>query len=180
LDERAADVETVVKQAAEPDSGEFLVPLTQERLDAMQTALQKLPESSLDEGFLATVDAWIVKSHQDGMDLMVGILQKVLQMYAGLQITRALERMDKDDNETNTTTTSAHKQLLTLLRSDADAWKSQITASNENVDVSELKKAIQKTMETIVLGLETGSMAQQVQAEYLKELLNRVEEVEKK
>ena len=171
LDERAVDVETVVKAAAEPDSGEFLVPLTPDRITAMQTALKSMSEASLDEGFLATLDSWIVKSHQDGMDLMVGILQKVLQMYAGLQITRALERAADYNAESGATA-----ELVQLLASDADLWPSQIGASS---DVSALKKQVQKTMETVVLGLETGSMAQQVQAEYLKELLTRVEDAEK-
>lgn len=168
LDERATNVEAVVKAAAEPDSGEFLVPLTPERLQAMQSTLKGLEESSLDEGFLATLDSWIVKSHQDGMDLMVGILQKALQMYAGLQIERSLGRAAefKDDDTT---------ELFQLLQSDADTWPSLIAATS---DLPALKKQVQKTMETIVLGLETGSMAQQVQAEYLKELMKRVEDAE--
>lgn len=169
LDERSTDVEVVVKAAAEPDSGEFLVPLTPDRLEAMQSTIRGLEESKLDEGFLATLDAWIVKSHQDGMDLMVGILQKVLQMYAGLQIQRSLERASEFKEE-NTAT------LFQLLQSDAEAWPSQIASTS---DLPELKKQVQKTMETIVLSLETGSMAQQVQAEYLKELMKRVEDAEK-
>lgn len=173
LDERAVDVETVVKAAAEPDSGEFLVPLTPERLTAMRTALKNLEESSLDEGFLATLDSWIVKSHQDGMDLMVGILQKVLQMYAGLQIQRNLQRAPEFQQEEDTTI------LFQLLSSDADSWSSQIAAATDATSLPSLKKQVQKTMETIVLSLETGSMAQQVQAEYLKELMKRVEDAEK-
>ena len=169
LDERAGDVESVVKAAAEPDSGEFLVPLTPARIAAMKAEIEGLSEASLDEGFLATLEAWIIKSHQDGMDLMVGILQKVLQMYAGLQIKRSLERATefKDDDKTD---------LFELLSNDADLWASQMKTYK---DLASLKKQVQKTMETIILSLETGSMAQQVQAEYLKELLNRVEEAEK-
>lgn len=64
LDERAQAVEGVVKAAAEPESGEFLVPLTMDRVKAMRDAIESLPESELDEGFLSTLDAWIVKSHQ--------------------------------------------------------------------------------------------------------------------
>ena len=43
LDGVARDVERVVKAAAEPDSGEFLVPLTEERLEAMRRALDNSP-----------------------------------------------------------------------------------------------------------------------------------------
>mmetsp|Transcript_8629 Transcript_8629/g.23908 ORF Transcript_8629/g.23908 Transcript_8629/m.23908 type:complete len:302 (-) Transcript_8629:913-1818(-) len=171
LDERAVAVETVVKAASEPDSGEFLVPLSQDRIVAMKKELESLPESSLDEGFLSTLDAWIVKSHQDGMDLMVGILQKVLQMYAGIQIQRALDRQ-------GATAADDSFSISDLLASDAEQWDSLISSQSDE-SVSSVKKNIQKTMETVILALETGSMAQQVQAEYLKELLQRVEAAEK-
>ena len=174
LDERAESVEQIVKAAAEPDSGEFLVPLTNERIVAMQTALNKLPESSLDEGFLVTLDAWIVKSHQDGMDLMVGILQKVLQMYAGLQIQRALVVNRQAEDKSNA---SPQPLLEEFLKSDANDWDS-LLGSKSQENIADLKKLVQRTMEAVVLSLETGSMAQQVQAEYLKELLQRVETVE--
>ncbi|GAX20182.1 hypothetical protein FisN_12Hh027 [Fistulifera solaris] len=167
LDERAAQVQQVVAAAAEPDSGEFLVPLLPERLQSMREELKKLEEAYLDEGFLSTLDAWMNKSQQDGMDLMVGILQKVLQMYAGLQIARSRERkmdFDKDD---------AAEQLLTiLLEQDADEWDSTIRASSASS--TDLMKAVQRTTEKIVLQLEAGSMSQRVQAEYLQELMKRV------
>lgn len=64
LDERAKDVEKVVKAASEPDSGEFLVPLSKERIDDMRQAMRKLDIADLNEGFLSTVDAWMNKAHQ--------------------------------------------------------------------------------------------------------------------
>ena len=63
FDERAKEVEDVLKQASGPSSGEFLAPLSTERGDAMRQALVELDPSKLDESFLSTVDAWIVKSH---------------------------------------------------------------------------------------------------------------------
>lgn len=68
LDERAKYVESVVKAAAEPDSGEFLVPLIPERLKAMRRKLRELDEAILDEGFLSTVDSFMNKSYLDGLD----------------------------------------------------------------------------------------------------------------
>lgn len=64
LDERAKDVEKVVKAASEPDTGEFLVPLSKERVDDMMKAMKKLDIADLNEGFLSTVDAWMNKAHQ--------------------------------------------------------------------------------------------------------------------
>ena len=66
LDERAKDVEKVVKAASEPDSGEFLVPLSSERVDAMRAVMEGLDGADLNEGFLSTIDAWMNKAHQVG------------------------------------------------------------------------------------------------------------------
>jgi len=180
LDERAKQVETVVKAAAEPDSGEFLVPLTPARLEAVQTALRKLDPSSLDESFLSTLDAWMTKSHQDGMDLMVGILQKVLQMYAGLVIQRAREATTKGSNDSSDDSVDQEAEQVfdQLLASDADAWDQVLTTTS--VSLSQMKAVVQKNMETIVLGLDAGSIGQRVQAEYLKEMVNRIEALEKR
>ena len=64
LDERAKDVERVVKAASEPESGEFLVPLSKERVDAMRSEMEGLDNADLNEGFLSTVDSWMNKAHQ--------------------------------------------------------------------------------------------------------------------
>ena len=174
LDERAKDVEAVVKAAAEPESGEFLVPLSQDRVDAMRLSLKSLEPFKLDENFLATVDAWVVKSHQDGMDGMVTILQKLLQQYAGLQVSRARTMQQK----VNITPTSA--LLEKLLASDPDLWEADIRSGlNDGVTCSGLVVEIQRTMETVILALENGSMAQRIQAEYLKELVSRAEALQK-
>jgi hypothetical protein len=171
--ERAKQVEAVVKAAAEPASGEFLVPLSPERVQAMRTALTKLDPSSLDEGFLSTVDAWMNKSHQDGMDGMVTILQKCLQMFAGIVLDRAVASpsssslFDKDGQD------DALDVYRTILASDADEW--DVVLAQTDVPLAQIQAAVQKTMETIVLNAEAGSIAQRVQAEYLKEIVKRIE-----
>ena len=71
LDERAKDVEKVVKAASEPDSGEFLVPLSQERVDAMRSAVESLEPEDLNEAFLTTVDAWMNKAHQVSLFVLI-------------------------------------------------------------------------------------------------------------
>lgn len=174
LDERAKDVEEVVKAASEPDSGEFLVPLATERVEAMRASLKSLEPFKLDENFLATVDAWIVKSHQDGMDGMVTILQKLLQQYAGLQVSRARAMQQKANNS------PVSVLLESLFASDPDFWESKILDGlNDGVTSSGLVAEIQRTMETVILALENGSMAQRIQAEYLKELVTRAEALQK-
>lgn len=176
LQEYAKDVETVVKAAAEPDSGEFLVPLLPERIEAMRTALNNLDAASLDgDAFLSTVDAWINKSHQDGMDLMVGILQKVLQLYAGRRIREA-RAAKQQQGEVSATS----KLVDELLQTDADRWDASIRQGFKNgITTADLIAEIQFYMEAIVLSLESGSMAQRVQAEYLQEMVKRAEAVQK-
>jgi len=169
LDERAKEVQNVLAAAAEPDSGEFLVPLTSERIEAMREKLAALDPSIVDEGFLSTVDAWMNKSHQDGMDGMVGILQKILQQVAGLQALRAREAQEIEK-------TAEATLFETLLKTDTDAWDAAIKEGIAgDVSTKDLTSEVQRTMETVVLGLESGSMQQRVLAEYLRELLTRIE-----
>jgi hypothetical protein len=174
LQEYAKVVETVVKAAAEPESGEFLVPLLPERIEAMRAAINNLEAENLEgDGFLSTVDAWINKSHQDGMDLMVGILQKVLQMYAGRRI-QAARSMQQG------VVGPAGMLLDELLQTDAEVWEAAIRQGvKKGVSVADLTTEIQWNMEAIVLSLESGSLAQRVQAEYLQEMVKRVEAVHK-
>ena len=201
MDERAAEVESVVKAAAEPDSGEFLVPLTVERIEAMRAVLTKLDESSLDEGFLSTVDAWMNKSQLDGMDGMVSILQKVLQIYAGTAIVRAREQLQANvgaavsgKNQAQAAEALAGEDvkekpakalLEKLFAMDCDYWDMALEnalSSNDTDEISpdDVMAEVQKTIEGVVLGLENGSMAQRVQAEYLRELVSRIEKFESK
>lgn len=175
LDERANDVEDVIKQASEPSSGEFLVPLSEERANAMRNALVNLDRSKLDESFLTTVDSWIVKSHQDGMDGMVTILQKLLQQYAGLQVSRARAIQQTTEEQSK----PAAELFEKLLFVDTDTWDMEIRRGTLDVPSSSLLSEITSTMETVVLALENGSMAQRIQAEYLKELMDRVEATQK-
>ena len=174
LDERAKGVERILKAAAEPESGEFLVPLLPQQVEGMRKEVEKLEPALLDEGFLSTVDAWMNKSHQDGMDGMVGILQKVLQMYSGVQIMRARESLG---NETESS--SAGQLFDKLLQVDTDSWESEIRQATKDVPTSDLITEVQRTMENVVLGLDNGSMAQRVQAEYLRELVSRIETIQK-
>jgi hypothetical protein len=174
LDERSKEVEKILKAAAEPETGEFLVPLLPSQAAEMRKVLGELEPSSLDEGFLSTVDAWMNKSHQDGMDGMVTILQKVLQMYSGLQIVRAREQADAGSEPT-----PASELLKKLLEIDTDQWDVEIRNGVKEVKSSTLISEIRRTMETVVLGLENGSVAQRVQAEYLRELVTRAEAIQK-
>lgn len=179
LDERAKEVEAILKAAAEPETGDFLVPLLPQQVQGMRKVLEKLEPSSLDEGFLSTVDAFMNKSHQDGMDGMVEILQKCLQQYSGISVLRARKNANEGDDESFST--EASKLFEKLLGIDTDSWDDVIrneVASSDDMTTKKLTYEIQKTMENVVLGLENGSMAQRVQAEFLRELVTTVEAIE--
>ena len=82
IDDSSAILQEVVASCAEPD-GEFLVPLSEERFSSLQKAVwTKMEAGELGEIALSTVDAWAKKAQDDGLDGMVSILRKVLQLYA--------------------------------------------------------------------------------------------------
>jgi len=161
LDERAKQVQTIVTAAAEED-GEFLVPLSPERLASMRSEVSKLEVGQMDEAFLTTIDSWMNKAYKDGMDGMVEILRQALQMVAAqtLQVARG----DEKDG------------LTVLLEADSGAWDS-ILAKEE--DLANLLTITQRATEIIVLSQESGSMLQRIQAEFMQELMKRIEALQK-
>ena len=163
LDERAKEVEQVLKAAADLETGEFLVPLLPEQVQRMRNVVENLEPYSLDEGFLSTVDAFMNKSHQDGMDGMVEILQKCLQQYSGVSILRARnnqqQQQDKESSSSSAsstttatataTTTAASELFEKLLTIDTEIWDEEIqkgVSSISDMSTQKLINEIQKTM----------------------------------
>jgi len=196
LEEHAEDVQSILRAASEPGTGEFLVPLAKGRVEGMKEVMQNMQSGQLSEGFLATIDSWMNKSQQDGIDGMVVILQKILQLYAGIEISRARQTLlvevsaavtgedtDKVEETLSKENNNASKLLESLLAMDTDLWEEEISGNvgdDSTCSFSQLTTEVQRTMEGVVLGLENGSMAQRVQAEYLRELMVRIEALEKK
>jgi hypothetical protein len=61
---------------------------------------------------------------------------------------------------------------------DTDKWDMELKRRiGPEVSKSALMGEVQRTIEGVVLGLESGSMAQRVQAEYLRELSTRIEAI---
>lgn len=173
MEATTAAVQRIVQAAAEPESGEFLVPLTEERIGAMRVALEK--ESAKDDGVLlgnaeavlGMLDAWMNKAHTDGLDGMVVILQKVVQMDAGRRIRESLSSASAKEQ-------AVGPMFDQMLQTDADSWVDVLReAHNDSLD--ELIVEIQRYLEKTVLAMESGSMNQRVQAEYLKEMLTQTE-----
>lgn len=152
----------LVGAAADEGTGAFVLPLRADRLAAIRSVLD---ESPMDEAVLSNAFAWMRKASDDGMDGMVLVIQKVLQLWAG----RQLARPGAGDAQ-------AEALLQRLLAAAEESWDgilSEAAVGQAGVE-SGLAAALQQRMEGVVLGLPNGSYAQRVQAEYLKEVEARV------
>lgn len=126
------------------------------------------------------------------MDGMVTIMQKALQIYAGTVISRARIQLQAnvgaalsgetqvaaDDVVAAASIDSAASALFEkLLHVDTDSWDIEIRKGMDASGVTKetLVSEVQRTMESVILGLENGSMGQRVQAEFLRELVTRIE-----
>ncbi|PNH07534.1 hypothetical protein TSOC_005997 [Tetrabaena socialis] len=151
--------------AAADSKGEWYLPLAADQVAGVREALERHADR-LDEALLSNTFAWIKKSSEDGFNDMVKLLQVVLQLYAAKQL-RTLET-EGVEGALNKLLYAEERQWYPLLRSLADEG-----ALNE----ASFQEALQRRMEGVVLGLQSGSYAQRVQAEYLKEVESRAKAV---
>jgi len=172
MDQAGKVVEAIVVSAAEPD-GQFLVPLSAERKAAMKMVLERFAEE-LDDNFLSTVSTWMKKAEEDKMDGMVGILQRVLQLYAANALKLGAPRREGE--------APASSQLFDdLLDSDPELWRGLVRkglVEERRCSADDLMGAIQVAIESVVMQQENGSMSQRVQAEFLGELIELVKEIQ--
>lgn len=159
LSESAETLQQILVAAAEPN-GEWNVPLADDKVEAMRLALEERA-GKVDEALLSNAFAWMRKASDENLDGMVSLLQKVLQLYAA----RELSRGPGGDGATE-------QLLVQVLGADEAAWDGLIrgAAAQGGVSESSFMEALQRRMEATVLGLTSGSYAQRVQAEYLKEV----------
>ncbi|CAM9633307.1 unnamed protein product [Ascophyllum nodosum] len=187
MDDSSSLLQIIVTSAAEKN-GEFIVPLSQERLGSLRQSV-KIHRDQLDNNFLATVQAWLERcKREEEMEGMVVILQKILQMYASeaiLERKPGPKRRDPgvgDDVPDVTRRTPAGLLLDRILETDAEQWSGILSSlavpgkgMAGGVTKEGLLGAVQVAVETVVLQQDNGSMAQRVQAEFLSELCKRIE-----
>ncbi len=159
MDGAASLVQSIVATAAEAN-GEFAVPLSAERVAAMRSEIVKQKEQ-IDEGILSTVFAYMKKANEDGLNGMVVIFQKLLQLWAAEELITAGIN---------------NPVLERLLRADADEWDNLIKQATQagEIDLEVMQAAVQSCVERVVLQQASGSYAQRVQAEFLREVMGRV------
>lgn len=162
-------LQEIVTAAADPVSGEFMVPLTQENIKAMRQAITD-NSAKVDEGVIAQAYSWIRKSDDDGLKGMVEILQRVLQLYAAHTLVQ---------NATPTADEGTPARAVEeVLAADVEEWQRLLTeADGAGFGTGAFIDELHKRMEGVVLGMANGSYTQRVLAEYLKEVEERAKEV---
>ncbi len=154
----------IVRAAADEGTGAFVLPLREDRLAAVRKVLG---EHTVDEAVISNAYAWMRKANDDGLDGMVVVIQRVLQLWAGRELCRAPAGAAPD--------APAEALLQRVMASTEEAWDELLHgAGAAGATEAGLSTALQQRMEAVVLGLPNGSYAQRVQAEYLKELERRV------
>ena len=98
--------------AADDGSGAFVLPLRPDRLARVSALLEEL---AVDEAVLSTAFAWMRKASDDGMDGMVVVLQRVLQLWAARQLAVA-------PAGSNAELAPAEELLQRLLQQPAEEW----------------------------------------------------------
>lgn len=188
-------LQAVLAAGADKKTGEWELPLSTEALLRMRAELNRQYEGKRDaktgaivegsapagpfdeEAFLSNAFSWMRKAADDGKDGLVEILQKALQLYA----SRALSGSSSSSSSSSSANVGdpSEEVLNGVIAADEREWDfllSQALASG-SVSAAGFAAAVRKRMEGVALGLPSGSYAQRVQAEFLKEVEERGEEV---
>lgn len=194
LSDAGGALQKVLAAGANAKTGEWELPLSADALARMRAELDaqyegastassssssgasssststSTPTPPLDEeAFLSNAFAWMRKASDDGRDGLVEILQKALQVYA----SRALSVGSSDSGDD-----PSEAALAAVIAADEREWSAILSEfGRDKVSAAGFASAVRKRMEAVALGLPSGSYAQRVQAEFLKAVEERGEEV---
>mmetsp|Transcript_102 Transcript_102/g.314 ORF Transcript_102/g.314 Transcript_102/m.314 type:complete len:330 (+) Transcript_102:66-1055(+) len=165
----------ILTAAADPDSGEFEVPLSPAAVSRMDSVMNANRDSCGEE-MLAYAFAYLRKLNEDKeneVDGMALIIQKVLQLFCKLTLATP-EDPDAADRKPE------ERILDSVLRSDVSLWQEALSKRQElGASKESLVQALRARMEAVVLGDPSGSYTQKVHAEYLQEVeayINKIQE----
>lgn len=170
LDADADAVQELLRLAAD-EQGEFEVPLPAARVTEVREAvLEKLGQ--LDDGFVGTLEAYMKKANEDGLEGLVEVLREVLQIYATERMMRMLQ--------------GGEAGVVSVLRATLETapaqWEGVLRAQLQGEEAAAtpamLLGALQDKMGEVVLGMPSGSRVQGVLAEMLNELIARTRTLE--
>lgn len=169
MDQDAVVVQELLRTLA-LENGEFELPIAKPQLDALRAALRgKSPPP--DEGFVATVKAYMKKASDDGLESMVDVLRVLLQTFAAERLRSLMTGTQVEASE------GVVSALGAVLDAGPENWdatlRAQTTSDDAVCTADELVGVLQDKMGEIILGMPAGSTVQNVIAEYLNELISR-------
>ena len=130
--------------------------------------------NALDDGFVATLKAYMKKAAEDNLDGLLAVLRQVLQVYAAERLILLVK--------TSSLEPEVERVLLSALSTGPEEWDSvlreQVASEDASCSTSQLQGALQDKMGEVVLGMPSGSPAQSVLAEFVSELINKVNALE--
>jgi len=162
-----ADVVQDLLRTMASEAGEFELPIPAARLDALRTSIRERA-TSLDEGFVGTVKAYMKKASDDGLEGMVDVLRVLLQTFAAERLlVLAGSQMGAGG--------ASQEAIIAVLGVNPEQWEAALRArmcgDASECNAEELVGMLQDKMGEVVLGMPAGSAVQTVLAEYLNELL---------
>ncbi|GAQ86510.1 hypothetical protein KFL_002930070 [Klebsormidium nitens] len=174
IDDNAGVLEMVLDAAAE-QTGEWRVPLSKERINAMRKVMDQRQEY-LDETFLASVFAYTRKVEKENMGSMLAVLQRVMQLWASWYLTKHPKgRLNKDKK------TPEEAVLERVLKAEVEDWepilRENLVFPQSKLNEEKFFNTIQSRMERSILYMENGSYSQRVVAEYLREIQTRSQNI---
>lgn len=169
-DSKSQQAQELLAILADEDTGDFFTPVPPEKLDVLrQRVRETLP--TLDETFVATLRSFLNKCVDDGMDGMVGIIQKVLQVFASeVLITMTASGVREE----------LRRPLHEFFSTDPDRWGEVLREGQmqEVLPADELSQLLKEEVAQAVLELPSGSLTQSVAAEYLGEAIKLLDTAE--
>lgn len=169
-------LQSILASAAE-ENGEFLVPLSEAKVADLRKAVTERA-AVLDETFLSTANAWMRKCEEDKLDGMVTIIQQALQCYAG----NALIGTSDSQDEAGASCAACVDEILAV---DPTQWDLLLTKKLVSIGETpppftsaSILEEVQDRIENMVLSQPAGSYAQQVQADFLRELTSRIQSID--
>eukprot|EP00667_Euglena_gracilis_P013857 EG_transcript_14312 len=176
-EEKATELGSVVldllKLCAE-DNGEFLLPLPEAKLAAVRTAIRRRLKKYATDNFVSTIRAYIKKAADDKLEGVVVILQKIFQVY----VAELLRGMCVNLKEGERCTATMIAVLTALLDADEERWDAELQTTmfsdTATVDPGAFCILLNEEVGGMLFQLPAGSPLQQVCAEYIQEILERI------
>lgn len=165
----AQTAQELLKLAAD-EKGEFEVPIPATRVDALRAEMRK-ELSSLGEGFVVTIKAYMKQANDDGLEGMVAVLRQLLQVFASEKLLALVEGRKLDP--------SLGAALRAVLLASPAQWEAvmqeQLKGGGGGVCIDPpsceaFLNMLQLQMSEVVLTMPQGTL-QQVLAEFLNQLL---------